>query len=194
MARIENKRRKGERSLESPGMAEADRSARYRDNSSGKMRTPRNPGTTSPSGFGLERSSYGEGHKVEGESSSEPTDDNDDLFDDDDDLDGEMGEGDRAYRKLVRKGAKVAKREGLTPEQGFLRVYEEPKNSALVTLTKVHRAPVSQESEDAYTQLVEESRVLASKLGVTEPQAFAKLFASRDGRIRALAKRARGAT
>jgi hypothetical protein len=99
-----------------------------------------------------------------------------------------MDEGDRAYTKLARKGARVARRDGLTPEQGFLRVYESPKNSALVTLTKVRRAPVSQESEDAYTQFVEESRALASELGVTEAQAFARLFESRDGRVRTLAK------
>jgi hypothetical protein len=51
MARIEKRQRK---SMEAPGMAEADGSARYRDNSSRGMRTRRNPGPTSPSGFGLE--------------------------------------------------------------------------------------------------------------------------------------------
>jgi hypothetical protein len=58
----------------------------------------------------------------------------------------------------------------------------------LVTLTKIRCAPVSRESEDAYAQLAEESKALASRLGITEAQAFAKLFESHDGRIRALAK------
>jgi hypothetical protein len=75
------------------------------------MRTPRNPGTTSPSGFGLERSSYGEG--------DEPADEDDDLIDDDDDeRDDEMGEGDRVNRKAAGATRRLSRRRpsGVRPD------------------------------------------------------------------------------